>query len=400
MGSISNLCILCKGGKLLCGRNYCPLNLIYRIKKPIEKKLKNELYTPSPPSVFVGSKGYPLIFTGPMNALNYENPEILDNPRAWYGCDFNRIIEFRTNLIRSKKPIHVKTNNRFVEELQTLVLSVKNLYVETKFKRKPKYGIKFSRFLQPLGPAGEIEKFTITDNPKIPKKVDAIVSDELKASEQVFELYRKGFDVYYITKLLSVGIFGMNKKLVPTRWSITATDDIIAKELLKKIRTYPEVTEYLVWENTYLDNHFEILFIPGSWGFEQFESWFPGTVWSKTTSEPTIVVENESFRGRGRYAEKEGGGYYASRLAVCEQLEKMKRQARVVIFREIYESYVIPVGVWEVRENVRHAFEKSPRKFSSLEEALQHIGKRLRISVTEYVKRSSILSQKNLFSFF
>jgi len=124
-----------------------------------------------------------------------------------------------------------------------------------------------------MGPSGVIKDFRITENPKIPKRVDSVVSDEIKAVDAVFELYKNKFDVYYLTTVLSSGALGFEerKKLVPTRWSITAIDDIIARELMREIRGFPEINEFLVYENTYLENHFEILMMPGRWEFEQFE---------------------------------------------------------------------------------------------------------------------------------
>lgn len=77
----------------------------------------------------------------------------------------------------------------------------------------------------------------------------------------------------------------------------------------------------------------------------------------------------------------------------------MRKQAGAVIFREISEGYVIPVGVWEVRENVRRALEKRPRKFSTSQEALADINSRLRIPIREYIRRSEILQQKKLIEF-
>jgi hypothetical protein len=77
----------------------------------------------------------------------------------------------------------------------------------------------------------------------------------------------------------------------------------------------------------------------------------------------------------------------------------MRRQARVVIFREIYDSYIMPVGVWEVRENVRKAMENPPRKFSTLKEALLDINTRLRIPVRKYVEKSEILRQRRIGDF-
>jgi hypothetical protein len=155
----------------------------------------------------------------------------------------------------------------------------------------------------------------------------------------------------------------------------------------------------MVYTNTYLDNHFEILLMPRKWEYEQFEAWAPQTLWTMAYRAPAINQENEGYWGRSDYAIKEGGGYYAARFAVQEALDRMRRQAGVIVFREIYEGYIMPVGVWEVRENVRQAMRKAPRKFATLAEALEDISTRLKIPLSEYMKRSKILLQRRLEEF-
>ena len=112
-----------------------------------------------------------------------------------------------------------------------------------------------------------------------------------------------------------------------------------------------------------------------------------------------ISEEYEPFEGRTDYAKKQGGGYYAARLGVVEALYKMRRQARVVVFREIGTSYTVPVGVWEVRENVRHALEAPPQKFATKEEALAYIASQLAVPLAEYMKKSKVLLQRRLTEF-
>ncbi len=395
------LCLECKGGRLLCGRELCPLLAKIHIQSPIEQTLKKTMFGPSPPSLFVGWMGYPNVFVGPMASLDPENPQHLDNPHEWYGADFNEIIHMRSNLVRSKTKEHIKSNSRMVMDVQELTLSKYSVDVELEFKKTPHYSVSFSPISQHMGPTGILEKFKIAGNVSIPQKVEKVVTDELKSVESASLLYGKNFDVYYISKVLSAGILGMqkNKKLVPTRWSITATDDILAKEMLKKIRDYPKVNEFLVYSNTYLDNHFEILMMPGAWSFEQFEAWAANTLWTLAMDAPTITQESEGFDGRTKYAIKEGGGYYAGRFAVCEQLEKMRRQATAVVFREIYETYIMPVGSWEIRENLRHAFTKKPLRFNSKAEALKHIATTLRIPINHFIAKSQLLQQRKLFDF-
>ena len=394
---MSSLCLRCKGGKFLCGRNYCPLNIVKFAEENVKRILKKEVYSPSPPSVFVGRIGYPYVFAGPLiSLLENKDPEILDNPSQWYGKDYNEIINFRAYLLRIKKSVNVKHPEKFHENIKELALSKNPVYVEAYFKNLiPK--ISFSSFLQPMGASGEVKKLMIASTPKIPQKTEKIISDDIKASDQAYMLYKSGEDVYSISRILSAGVLGKQKKLVPTRWSITAVDDMIAKKLLQKIRSWPVVNNYLVWSNEHLDNRFEILFIPKSWSFELFEAWSPASFWAQ--GKLRITVEREVWRDRTRYAIEQGGGYYAARLAVCEQLEKMRRQACVVVFREIYESYVLPVGVWEVRETIRKAFERKPEKFSSLNQALSVIEKRLRVPLKDYLRLSMLLAQKTLKEF-
>ncbi|MDD5111782.1 MAG: hypothetical protein PHG85_04510, partial [Candidatus Altiarchaeota archaeon] len=282
-----------------------------------------------------------------------------------------------------------------------IALSVRPVDVETHFQGRPSMSFSFSPISQPMGPSGVLKDFRLADNPKIPRKVDSIVSDGLRASDAVYELYKGSHDVYYLANVLSSGVLGSPKgqRMVPTRWSITAIDDIVGKQLMGELREFPCVEEYSVYTNTYLENHFEILLMPGNWEYEQFEAWAPKTLWTQSYDAPVIVGEHEGFSGRSDYAINEGGGYYAGRLAVAEALHAMRMQARAVVFREIYESYVMPVGVWEVRENVRAAMKNVPRRFSGLKEALGDIAQRLVNPIREYVRRSSVLRQRRMTEF-
>ncbi len=393
-------CLTCKGGRLLCGRPSCPLLQKISIQNPIETRLKESMFGPSP-SIFVGWKGYPNVLIGPMTAVEEENAAMLDDPSRWYGLDFDEIIRMRSSLVRSKTQHGIKERTTLLEKSQELAMSVKPTDTEVVFKSRPKYGMSFSPISQPMGPSGVLKSFEIAENPSIPKKVDYVVSDELKANDAIYRLYQSDYDVYYLSRILSSGVLGIeeNRKLVPTRWGITAVDDIIANLLREVVKERPLISEFRVYSNTYLENHFEILLMPRNWEFEQFEAWAPDTLWTMAYSKPAINLEKERYRGRSRYAIKEGGGYYAARLAVLEALDRMKRQAGVVIFREIHEGYIMPVGVWEVRENVRNAFRNPPAKFDTMEGALAHVGSKLKIPLSEYRKRSGIISQKRLEDF-
>jgi len=336
-----------------------------------------------------------------MTSLEYGDAALLDDPGRWYGLDFSEIIRLRSMLVRSKAKQGVRERTPLVEKAQELALSVRPVDTEVLFYSRPKYSLSFSPVSQPMGPSGNLKNLDIAENPKIPRRVDSLVSDEVTASDAAFALYKSGYDVYYLTRVLSSGAMGFEerKKLVPTRWSITAVDDVIGKRLMEEIKNYPEIGEYTVYHNTYLENHFEILLIPIKWEYEQFEAWAPDTLWTMAYSDYAINQESERYRGRGDYALKEGGGYYAGRIGVLEGLARLHRQACAIVFREIYEGYVVPVGVWEVRENVRKAFENPPRKFDTLNGALEDIRTRLKIPMEEYLKRSEILRQRRIDEF-
>jgi hypothetical protein len=398
MASAANLCILCKGSRALCGHEQCPLYRKLNIAPRFKKTVSKDFFGPSM-NVFVGRIGYPRVSIGPLTAIEVKDG--LDSPGSWFGMEYGDIIELQSLLLRSKLSQNIHSRSRFVEDNQELALANKPTDVEMRFTKKPIYRMSFSDVHRPMGPSAPLEKMRITENPKISQKIEKIVRDEIKANEAGLMLYGLGQDVYRISSILSSGIMGMeqNRKMVPTRWSITATDDMVFKSLVSDVRDFPSVNNYMVYSSKYLDNHFEILLMPGNWEYENFEAWAPGSMWAFNLKKTEIIEEYEPFKGRTKYADKEGGGYYAARLGVIEGLHRIKRQARVVVFREIYEGYTLPVGVWQVRENVRNAFKGKPEKFSTLSGALKHIDSKTRLAIGDYIKTSRILKQRRLSDF-
>jgi hypothetical protein len=71
----------------------------------------------------------------------------------------------------------------------------------------------------------------------------------------------------------------------------------------------------------------------------------------------------------------------------------------VIVFREVSEGYVIPLGVWQCLENTRNAFRRPYEKFDTKAEALKHIDSRLRLPIDRYIRKSKILRQKRLSEF-
>lgn len=120
------------------------------------------------------------------------------------------------------------------------------------------------------------------------------------------------------------------------------------------------------------------------------EAWYPRTVWNPHGRSVVMYSSWEGYDGRTTYAEI-GGCYYAARLAVCEKLVKERRQATVIVLREARPSYIMPVGVWHVRESVRDAMRQKPFTFNTLNEALGWVASRFRIPLQKWVMESELL---------
>ncbi len=368
---------------MLCNREKCPILEKLKFLKKLETSEKIEGETVS---VMIGHYNYPKVFAGPLTGRSL----LLEkDPSNWIEKSIKEIIAYRCSLIRGKKPVKVAdVNSKQVEPLQEIALSRKEVMTEVEYFEKPKPVLSFSSTTAPYGPSAGFKKIIIEENPKVPRAVDRIVNDEVKAVEAVSFLHSKGISVNQIQELFSVGLLGIKRKLVPTRWSITAVDDTASKNLLEKIREYKKLEDYLVFTSEYLSNHFEVIMLPASWSYEQIEYYSPGSTWVEPWEKPVIMQDWEGFRGRKNYAENVEGGYYAARLSVTEYLEKIKRQASVIVLREIRKGYYAPLGVWQVRENVRKALESKPEKYSSFEELAEAVSSR--ISFKTWVKHSRL----------
>lgn len=369
-----------RGSALLCNVPGCPL--VQRVMGfPEAPRLPGrELHGPSPPAVFVGRHGYPEVTVGPLLPATPEtSPGITDSPADWArSLDIATILGLRARLYRSKSPARVDRplGTRALEASQELALSAKPVETEVTLAKPPRLTTepKVDSYAAPMGPSVDVIDARIVSHPSVPRKVDAIVSDvHVDASTGANEMYDSGISPYHIQRLLSVGLLGesQRRKLVPTRWSITATDDIIGKRLIDEVKELGVLDAPQVFSADLFGNYFHVLLMPRVWSFEMVEAWQEGGSWM-------VGHDWEPYAGRTKYVEQVAGAYYAARLSVLEHLVRVKRQASVFVYREITDEYWAPLGVWVIREAVRTAMEGRGLAFGDLASAMRHIVRRSR----------------------
>jgi hypothetical protein len=375
-------------------------------------QLSTHMEGASPPSVFIGRMGYPKVSVGPLISNEHGDTSMMDMPEAWINNNNQDnvnsrnepshssyltavdIINFRLQLVRGTTPVKitdVREGTKTTEMLQSIALAKNSVEVEADFSKMPT-----GRFLheevQPFGPSGPIKEVNIGNTRFEPHMEKAFHDTDLLSRDAVVSLYEKNLPFSAIQKAFSTGAFGLakNRKLVPTRWSITAVDDMLGLHLLEKVKTYPVIDNYRVYEHNVMNNKFVVLLMPTEWQYEFLEAFIE--VFEK---ERMLFADREGHDGRKTYSEV-GGCYYSTRLALAEKMMQMRKQAGAIVFRESYSGYV-PLGVWLVRETMRAAMKHQPVQFDDMRQALAHIFSGLRLPAYRYWKESSFLKRPGLF---
>jgi len=394
-----SVCGLCRGTKMLCGKTRCPVLVKFHSRDKVRQLIDDTKITgSSPPSVFIGRIGYPKVSIGPMIPPVMGDTSLIDTPELWLDRSLDDIVDFRSMLIRGKYTVDVtdvENSNKIVGFTRELALSKNSVFAEAIFEKKPFGKIAFYDEAQPHGPSAPLMKFDIS-NPRYEHHIEkAFYDTDLRARNAVLDLYKDGVDVSKIQKAFSVGAFGFrkNRRFVPTRWSITAVDSTIGENLMKNTKNYPWINEFRVYYTTQYDNRWAILMTPSEWQYELIEAWYPNTTWNPYGSGISIFNSYEFYDGRTTYAEI-GGCYYAARLAVNELLNQERRQAGVVIMREAHPGYIMPIGVWNVRESIRKALKQPYQKFNTLNEALLYMSQKMDIPLQRWIKNSAVLKNQ------
>jgi DNA repair protein NreA len=392
----SGLCVQCRGAKLLCGKARCPILVRWdSMMKTAPLIDRVDLEGSSPPGVFVGRLGYPKVFVGPLVPPVHGDTRILDSPEEWIGHPMEDIVRFRSSLVRGMHRVHVRDvdrGGRIVDLTRELALGTEPADVEAGFARKPRGRVVLDDNVQPFGPSAPLSRLDL-GSVRVDRHLDRASSDtDLRAKDAVLDLYRRSLPVSKIQRAFSVGALGIekNRRFVPTRWSITAVDDTIGKDLREAVKRNPLINEIRVYEAIGFDDRFLVVMLPRPWRYELIEAWYPNTLWNPLGEDIVMFGDREGIEGRTTYASI-GGCYYAARLAVGEALAREGRQAATVILRETHPGYLMPVGVWNVREHVRTALRQKPRPFSTMKETLRYLSTRLDIPMERYVRIGEVL---------
>ncbi len=351
----------------------------------------------SPPSVFVGSYGYPKVLVGPMLPPVHGNTMILDLPEQWLGKSLEEIVNYRLSLVRGIQSVSVsKPQRKYIESLQEVAMSSRSIDSDIEFLKNTVPVTSIDGESAPFGPIGEIKSVRFS-NSSSDKNIQKVYYDkDLLAQDSVLELYNRGIEITRIQKCFSIGMLGKNRKLVPTRWSITATDDIISKSLISEIMEFDLMDSYQVFSYSHIGNYFSVIIFPSRWMFEMQEAWYDqqGNI--------GFGSDFEDARGLDHYPAT-AGAHFAARLGVAEYLFKNKIQAAAMVLREIRPEYAVPVGVWQVREGIRMAMKQRPHLASSFEEGLDLACRSLSIDKKEWLAKSKLQkarSQKSISDYF
>lgn len=404
-------CLICKSEvpHYLEDRRLCQKHAKQENVLNLKKQLSGKDFHSSSSSVFVGRFNYPNINVGILAPpAASENNWLADAPDYWSSHNFtiSRIIDLRSSLLNNRFSANVldaRKSSKFLQLSQEISMVEKPAEIEINLEEKPSFSFNFSDTALPYGPAAKLRQLQLLENPKVNQRVEKIVYDtDLRASDGISILYEKGISEHSLSKVLSIGNLGMKKdrKLVPTRYAITAVDDILGKGIMPDVKEYPE-TGYLAYFGSYLGNYYLILFFPDVWSYELFEMYAPNFKPDKYSTDA------ESYHGRATYAEQTAGGYYTVRLAILEKLSKMKRQSSVLALRFITDEYEVPLGVWVTREAARKSLGAKPIEFSSKELMLGYAKKlamkKFSCDISTILDKSfvlkNVLHQKKLFQF-
>jgi len=79
---------------------------------------------------------------------------------------------------------------------------------------------------------------------------------------------------------------------------------------------------------------------------------------------------------------------------VAEALERESRQAAAIVLRETYPGFIMPLGVWNVRESIRELFRQPFERHETFRSALDSALNKLVISKSKWMRESVLISRE------
>jgi len=320
-------------------------------------------------SAIVGEKNYPNLKVH--NISNDDKKNSFFNSSNIIKQNYSDIIKLKAkNILGSTQSLNIKKiNTKIREELENIYKSKREIEFSSKFRNELKFDkILTSKVSGIMGSKNELTKINPNENTKTSNKIEKYTANDIKSKEAIISLYEKGVNESQIQNLLALGSFGINfnKKLVPTKWAISAFDQTIEKHLYKKIIKYNPINNYEIYTSYDKGNTFIIILIPDTFSAEIVEA-FDSTSQNSKFSEGLGIVSKKNsltierdfvnFENKLKKSEPEtAGGFWATKMPIQEYLLSRKKQASFISIR-IIENYDIPLGVIFVREKVRDAMK-------------------------------------------
>jgi hypothetical protein len=346
-----------------------------------------DLHGSSPPSVFIGSSHYPKVYAGPMIAPVHGDTSIMDRPEEWIPARIpqEEIIRYRLSLVRGMHQVRAADmDDRFIEKLQNIVLSDRSIESEARFSSVPA-GFSFSEEHTPYGPSAPLEHLEIEEQ-RWNRDLESVYYDtDLRAAEAVIRLHQGKVPFSNIQKAFSVGVMGNGtaRHLVPTRWSITACDTILGNHLLKDVKKCSLIDTWRVHEFSSLNNRYAVILMPVPWQYEWTEAFV-----RVLGDEEVVFSDYELHKPKATYSHL-GGCFYSCKMAVLEALAEQQRQAGAIILREAASGYV-PLGVFNVRENVRRAMQQPPRECEDAGEVCSYLSDTFTLPLSRFQEAGTL----------
>ena len=381
-------------------KSYEITDYLDEVEREFEQAVSGDsLFGATAPEIFVGRSSYPNVSTGVLSPVTGGDAADFATSGKWYqqGLGVSEVLQRRTGLLNSTRSANVDVRDvwdGFVGVQREVAIADHPVDVEVGLDSEPDIDLSLSDVGAPTGPQASAESADLAENPHVPRPVEkTLEDDDWQAEGAMTYLYRRGFDVYDINTILSAGALGQTqqRRLVPTRWSITAVDDTVGQYLRGRIRTNAEIGRVEVHRNEFLGNAFWVILAPGKWEYELVEMKAPGSVWNPDPEAGMyLAADSEGREGRTGYVEETAGAYHAARLAVLEHLDDRGRQGKALVLRHVSDDYWGPVGVWQVREAVRDAFAAEHGSAETFAEAVRGVADHLPVSLGTLRRKSTM----------